>query len=250
MKKTGPASFILYLAIALSPVSARCAEIGFSFGPYFKANDIVYHPGPAGIDQERTDIFTRFDNPLMNSGFQQVNMRYNSPGGICTATYIGMTYVHNLPVSGFEAEYDFGLADRADQAAKPSTLMFASYVNYVLPWYPPFFLWRVKPFLGAGLGYAYIFGNSYTGSSSQSFNSIPNYGSIGFNFGGGGKIQIRENWWLRLTLRDNLLLRAKRLVNNPNPDLPPPGGPVPSIYGLERQLTHNPAFLVTFIIIK
>ncbi|HUU27168.1 MAG TPA: hypothetical protein VM123_05080 [archaeon] len=163
-----------------------------------------------------------------------------------SASFLGFTWVHKLPLRNFEVEHTLGSAFSAEKSAKPNILLYSSNLNLVLPWYPKISLWNIKPFVGLGLGYVFNFGNNFgLKIDEEEFPPefklpyiLGNNGNFQYNFGGGGKIQVWQQWWLRISLRDYILPSVKRLA------IVQERG---SFFSTGRDTTHNIALTFSLV---
>ena len=126
------------------------------------------------------------------------------------APYFGVKMAHNffgLPV--LEMEHTLGFALDADKTANPNTFIYSTSLNFILP----LDFVRVRPFIGAGIGFAKDFGDpknvneavaAYIGSQSKFL----------VNIGGGTKVKLSDSWWMKLTLKDYILPDYEKLSAN------------------------------------
>ena len=139
---------------------SQSSEIGFSIGSYFKDSDINQsieivlssNPWEEYIEIINREIYP--PDPLR--GPFGVKMGERS-----SASYLGFTYSHKFYHPSFELEHTFGGAFSAEMSVKPHIFLYSSNLNFILPWYPKIFLWRIKPFVCVGLGYVYNFGENF-----------------------------------------------------------------------------------------
>ena len=225
----------------------QSSEIGFSVGSYFKDSDIN-KPIQIALSTNPWDNSIYIDpNPDSSDPLQgPVGVRM---GERSAASYLGFIYVHKFLHPSFELEHTFGGAFSAEMSAKPHILIYSSNLNLILPYYPKIFLWRLRPFIGAGLGYAYNFGENFglkidreEVPPQQYFpGMLENNGNLQYNFGGGGKIQVWEQWWVRLSLRDYILPSMKSLNFKPQ---------LGRIFSTVEETTHNIFFSVSLVILN
>jgi len=223
----------------------QSSEIGFSIGSYFKDSDInqsieiVLSSNPW---EEYIEIINReIHPPDPLRGPFGVKMGERS-----SASYLGFTYSHKFYHPSFELEHTFGGAFSAKMSVKPHIFLYSSNLNFILPWYPKIFLWRIKPFVGVGLGYVYNFGENFGLKIEkeevppyQYFPSrLDNNGNFQYNFGGGGKIQVWEHWWVRLSLRDYILPSMKKLNFRHQ---------LGEIFSTVKETSHNISFTVSLV---
>jgi len=143
------------------------------------------------------------------------------------ATYLGLSLAHKFIIPIFELEHTFGAAFGADKSAKPNSFIYSSNLHFILP----VDLMRVKPFVGAGLGYAYNFGEK---AGLEDVAGFLGSGSFLVNLGGGTKVKLSDALWLRLTLRDYIMPNFKKaLVSAVSGS---------SIYSTVKKSTHNISF--------
>ena len=171
----------LLLAVSFATGSLQASEIGAFFGGYYKDSDIDRIQNLAGVD-----AWTQGDRSF--------------------ATYFGLDWAHQFIVPLFELEHTLGVALGADKSARPNTFVYSTNFHVILP----VALLRVKPFLGAGLGYVYNFGEKAQLKDVAGF--LGKTGNFQFNLGGGTKVKLSDTWWLRLTLRDYVLFNYKQAI--------------------------------------
>lgn len=117
------------------------------------------------------------------------------------APYFGIKLAHNffgLPV--LELEHTLGFALEADKTANPNTFIYSTSLNFILP----LDFVKVRPFVGAGIGFAKDFGNPKNVNEAVA-QYIGNQSKFLVNIGGGAKVMLSDKWWLKLTLRDYIL---------------------------------------------
>jgi len=223
---------------------AHSSEIGFSVGSYFKSSDInepiqVAMSTSPWDDNIYIDRGTNSSDPLR--GPIGVKMGERS-----AASYLGFIYVHNFLHPSFELEHTFGGAFGAEMSAKPHILIYSSNLNFIFPYYPKISLWHVKPFIGAGLGYVFNFGENFglkidkeEVPPQQYFpGMLSSNGNFQYNFGGGVKIQVWKQWWVRLSLRDYVLPSMKMLNFKPQ---------LGRVFSTVKETTHNISFTVSLV---
>lgn len=222
------------------------SEIGFSIGSSSQASDFAtpfdyYYE----VNNNPLDPITGAD---ISSELRRIHSGGGSFGGRSGASYLGFLLVNDLPVKGFELEHDFYVTLGAEQSIKKHSLAYAANINYVLPCYPEIMIWRMKPFVGAGAGYAYRFGTN----KDFIFSKLLDYrGNFQFDFGGGAKIQIYENWWLRWSIRDTVTPSMKRLDKVSPGTIPPAGGSIgASLFTTVRQTVHHISVVFSIVSIR
>ena len=240
-----------------SPVQS--SELGFSFGSYSKESDltgtIISYTGDQYWEYGTInpgDIYNPYDSQNFFPGSRGVEI-----GGRSTASLLGVIWIHKFFNPHFEVEHTLNGAFSAEKSAKPHTLIYSSNLNLIIPWNPEIFLVRINPFLGAGIGYVFNFSFGHNqGEKSTAYNYpaiLGNNGNFQYNFGGGGKIKIHEEWWLRLSLRDYILPSMKKV--NPLPKLSSSNSaitfPIPAslVYKemVVRNTTHNISFAISLV---
>ena len=171
----------LFLAVVFSAGALQASEIGFYFGGYSRDSDISEIQSLAG-----TGAWTKGDRSF--------------------ATYLGGGWAHKFLVPLLELEHTVGLALGADESSRPNTFVYSTNLHLIFP----VALLRVKPFLGGGIGYVYDFGEKSEFKDIAGF--LGNTGNFQFNIGGGTKIKLSETWWMRITLRDYILISYKQAI--------------------------------------
>lgn len=234
---------IFSLFLYAEPIQS--SEIGFTVGSYFKDSDInqsIEVALSSTPGEEYIEIINREIYPADQlRGPVGVMM-----GGRSTAAYLGFIYVHRFFHPSFELEHTFGGAFSAEMSAKPHILCYSSNLNLVLPWYPKIFLWRIKPFVGVGLGYVFNFGENFGLKIDkeevppyQYFPSrLSNNVNFQYNFGGGGKVQVWEQLWLRFSVRDYIQPSMKKLNFKRQ---------LGEIFSTVKETTHNISFTVSLV---
>ncbi|MEA2062457.1 MAG: hypothetical protein U9P14_02055 [Gemmatimonadota bacterium] len=204
MVKSITLSLCLILFLSVSTVLGA-GEIGFFAGGYSKDSDI-----------------------------SSVNIGSLTSGDRSWATCLGFTWGNpDFIIPLFELEHTVAVAFGADKSSKPNTFLYSATFNIILP----VDLVRIKPFLGAGLGWAYNFGSkNVVAGAGDVAGLLGNNSNFMLNLGGGTKIKVSEKWWMRLTLRDYILLNMERAVIGVAQ-----GGTVLSTV---KESTHNLAFNV------
>lgn len=233
-------SFFLYTG------QIQSSEIGLSVGSYFKDSDInqSIEVALSSNPWEEYISITPYTNPP--DPFRvPIGVRM---GERSSASYLGFTYSHKFLHPSFELEHTFGGAFSAEMSVKPHIFLYSSNLNFILPWYPKISLWRIKPFVGVGLGFVYNFGENFGLKIEKEevpphlyFPSrLDNNGNFQYNFGGGGKIQVWEQWWVRLSLRDYILPSMKRLNFRHQ---------LGEIFSIVKKTTHNISFTVSLVLL-
>jgi len=205
--KMVPCFLVMFLMVFCLGAKAEASEFGFFFGGYSKDSDID------GIES------------LVSPG------TWLNVGERSTATHFGLGYTHRFFVPSLEMEHTLGFATGADQSAKPNVFLYSANVNFVLP----VGLMRVKPFIGAGMGYVYYFGETPEWIDIAGF--LGNKGYFQVNLGGGVKIKVSERWRLRLTLRDYILPNFEKVIKSEDPQQPDE-----SLYRIINEGSHNLSF--------
>jgi len=233
-----------FLNLVLYVGQVQSSEIGFSFGGYFKGSDIN-KPIRVSISTNPWEDFISIE-PYTKSSDQFIEPTGVKMGGRSTASYLGFVYVHKFLHTSFELEHTFGGAFGAEMSVKPNILIYSSNLNYILPWYPKISLWRIKPFVGAGVGYVFNFGENFGLKIDKSEvppqqyfpGMLDNNGNFQYNFDGGGKIQVWEKLWVRFSLRDHVLPSMKMLSFKPQPG---------KTFSTVKETTHNIFFTVSLV---
>jgi hypothetical protein len=233
------------LFLDLSPLQS--SEIGFFFGPYSKAGDIVK---PVWITW--SDYYTQAPFLVLNRDIADRQSIYsNKIGERSTAAYFGFDWLHGFPFPGFEVEHTLGLVLGAGMSAKPNTLIYSLNLNYLLSLFPQRFLWGSKPFISGGAGLVYSFGANFGKYyNEQTFvppsldfpSIIGNHGNIQCNFGIGVKRKVWEGGWLRFSLKDYVLPSEKRLTYNFNN--------ISQGWSVVKGTTHNIAFTIALVFLR
>ena len=194
----------LLLAVSFATGSLQASEIGAFFGGYYKDSDIDRIQSLAGVD-----AWTQGDRSF--------------------ATYFGLDWAHQFIVPLFELEHTLGVALGADKSARPNTFVYSTNFHVILP----VALLRVKPFLGAGFGYVYNFGEKAQLKDVAGF--LGKTGNFQFNLGGGTKVKLSDTWWLRLTVRDYILVSYKQAIKQAVTTIAPNGDLLSTV----ENSTHN-----------
>ncbi len=164
----------LLISVSLAAGSLQASEIGVFLGGYSRESDI-----------------DRIQNLSYDRSF---------------AGYFGLDWAHRFIIPLFELEHTLGVALGADKSARPNTFVYSTNFHVILP----VALLRVKPFVGAGLGYVYNFGEKAELKDVAGF--LGKTGNFQLNLGGGAKVKLSDNWWLRLSLRDYILVGCKQAI--------------------------------------
>jgi len=166
----------LLIAVSFAAGSLQASEIGVFLGGYSKDSDI----------DQILDLDITGDRSF--------------------ATYFGLDWAHQFIVPLFELEHTLGVALGADKSARPNTFVYSTNFHVILP----VALLRVKPFLGGGIGYVYNFGEKAGLKDIAGF--LGKTGNFQLNLGGGTKVKLSDAWWLRLTVRDYIIVSYKQAV--------------------------------------
>ena len=203
MKISRLSSFLLYLVLSFLISEGWASEIGIFAGGYSKDSDI-----------------DRIQN-LLSPGTW-------TSGERSFAAYLGLSWAHEFFIPLLELEHSLGAAFGAEKSAKPNIVLYSTNLHLILP----VALLRVKPFLGAGLGLVYNFGNKNVLPGISDF--LGNYISFQFNLGGGAKFKLTNTVWMRLSLRDYILPDFKRVRAS--------GPSYQRFYSTVEKGTHNLSF--------
>jgi hypothetical protein len=195
----------LFALLCLAAIPAGASEIGLFAGGYSRDSDIQRA-------QEIASPSTWFK------------------GERSFATYVGLDVSHEFILPVIEFEHTLGLALGADKSARPNSFIYSSNAHLILP----VAAFGLKPFVGAGLGLIYNYGEEAgLGSLKDAIGSSIRFQ---FNVGGGTKIRLADRLWLRLSLRDYIIPNYRKVVQN--------------IVGFEsrydtvKKVSHNIAFSV------
>ncbi|MFC1614763.1 hypothetical protein ACFL5K_05645, partial [Gemmatimonadota bacterium] len=234
--------FLLVVSVFCQYGATNAGEIGFVIGGFSRPSEIYnLTPMTAWDNYEQEERMIGNDHFVKYSFMPGDNTSYKIKRR-SWASSIGFTYIHKLFHPNFELEHLAGGAFGAEQSVQSHNLLYSANLNFVFPYYPRIALWRIKPFIGAGLGFAFLFGDdkNYTGlirrdvpAKFQYADHLGNDFNIQYNFGCGGKIQIYEQWWLRISIRDYVFPSMLRLAR-------------PSISSLARSIEDSSLSLVPY----
>ena len=203
----------LLIAVSFAAGSLQASEIGVFLGGYSKDSDIDRIQSLAGVD-----VWTQGDRSF--------------------ATYFGLDWAHQFIVPLFELEHTLGVALGADKSARPNTFVYSTNFHVILP----VALLRVKPFLGGGIGYVYNFGEKAGLKDIAGF--LGKTGNFQLNLGGGTKVKLSDDCWLRLTVRDYIIVSYKQAVKQAVTTIAANGDLLSTV----ENSTHNLAITASLVI--
>ena len=175
---------VLALSLGLATVS-RAAELGIFAGGLSKDTNISLPQ--SAINR---DIFKR-----------------------SYTNYFGLSVASNIFVPFLEMQHTAGLALKADNSARPNTFIYSGNLHLVIP----LDIVRLRPYAGGGLGFFYNYG-SKPGLRDIADNLGKSF-YFQVNVGGGVKIKLIKALWLRLDVRDYILLNMEKANLDENNDL-------------------------------
>lgn len=207
--RTTTVVLVMVAGLQFASVSSA-AEYGFSFGPYMKGADITRKlwidiNQDFGVDP--FIIYTRPEN-------LDIELFSSRMGQRSAATSFSFFRGDRILHPRLELQNIAVIAFGAEKSAKPHTLMYSADLNYFIPFEPYMFLFRVYPFIGAGVGYAYNFGTNYGKYVQNDLVIVPDYldfpgilgdhGTVALNFGGGVRVNMYRDFWIRFAVRDHV----------------------------------------------